>query len=326
MYDKYKEYFDRKDKYMKKILVTGATGQIGTDLSQELRKIYGRENVICSSRRDLPEFHEEGPFESMDCTDSNLFYEIAKKYQVDTILHLAAILSAEGEKNPNLLWEINVNGLYNALEVSKELGCSLFVPSSIGVFGPSTPADMTPQTTIQRPTTAYGVSKVTGELLCDYYHLKYGLDTRGIRFPGLISYKALPGGGTTDYAVHIYHEAIKNKHYTSYICKGTYMDMMYMPDAVDSIIQLMEANPDKLIDRNAFNVSAMSFEPEDIKKSIQKYIPDFTMNYDVDTVRQAIAESWPNSLDTRAAKEQWGFNPKYDLDKMTQDMLKNITY
>lgn len=309
---------------MKKILITGATGQIGTDLAEELRRIYGRDNVITSSRRDKPEFHEAGPFESMDCTDAKAFYELAKKHEVDTILHLAAILSAQGEKNPNLLWDINVNGLYNSLEVSKELGCALFVPSSIGSFGPSTPRDHTPQTTIQRPTTAYGISKVTGELLCDYYHLKYGLDTRGVRFPGLISYKALPGGGTTDYAVHIYHEAKKNGHYSSYIDKGTYMDMMYMPDAVDSIIQLMEANPDKLIDRNAFNVSAMSFEPEDIKKSIQKIMPDFTMDYDVDPIRQAIAYSWPNSLDTSAAREQWGFNPKFDLDKMTEDMLKNI--
>ena len=309
---------------MKKILVTGATGQIGGDLITELSRIYGKDNVIASARRNNPENLECNYYYSMDCRDSESFYKIAKDHKVDTILHLAAILSAKGEEDPNLLWDINVNGLYNALEVSKELGTSLFVPSSIGAFGPSTPKDSTPQTTIQRPTTAYGVSKVTGELLCDYYHQKYGLDTRGVRFPGLISHKVLPGGGTTDYAVHIYYDAIKTSHYTSFIDRGTYMDMMYMPDAIDSIIKLMETDSSKLIDRNAFNVSSMSFEPEDIKKSIQKLIPDFSMDYDVDPIRQAIANSWPNSLDTSHAKEQWGFEPKYDLDAMTEDMIKNL--
>jgi len=309
---------------MKKILVTGATGQIGGDLISELSTIYGKNNVIASARRKNPENLDCNYYYSMDCRDAESFYKIAKDHEVDTILHLAAILSAKGEEDPNLLWDINVNGLYNALEVSKELGASLFVPSSIGAFGPSTPKDSTPQTTIQRPTTAYGVSKVTGELLCDYYHQKYGLDTRGVRFPGLISHKVLPGGGTTDYAVHIYYDAIKTGHYTSFIDKGTYMDMMYMPDAIDSIIKLMEADSSKLIDRNAFNVSSMSFEPEDIKKSIQKLIPNFSMDYDVDPIRQAIANSWPNSLDTSHAKEQWGFKPKYDLDAMTNDMIKNL--
>ena len=309
---------------MKKILVTGATGQIGGDLISELSRIYGKDKVIGSARRKDPLDLDCNRYYSMDCRNLDDFYRIVKEEKVDTILHLAAILSAKGEEDPNLLWDINVNGLYNALEVSKEIGASLFVPSSIGAFGPSTPKDKTPQNTIQRPTTAYGVSKVTGELLCDYYHQKYGLDTRGVRFPGLISHKTLPGGGTTDYAVHIYYEAIKNKHYTSFIDKGTYMDMMYMPDAIDSIIKLMEADPDKLIDRNAFNVSSMSFEPEDIKRSIQKYIPEFTMDYDVDPDRQSIADSWPNSLDTSQAKLQWGFKPRYDLDAMTKDMLDNL--
>lgn len=309
---------------MKKILVTGATGQIGGDLISELSRIYGKDKVIGSARRKDPLDLDCNRYYSMDCRNLDDFYRIVKEEKVDTILHLAAILSAKGEEDPNLLWDINVNGLYNALEVSKEIGASLFVPSSIGAFGPSTPKDKTPQNTIQRPTTAYGVSKVTGELLCDYYHQKYGLDTRGVRFPGLISHKTLPCGGTTDYAVHIYYEAIKNKHYTSFIDKGTYMDMMYMPDAIDSIIKLMEADPDKLIDRNAFNVSSMSFEPEDIKRSIQKYIPEFTMDYDVDPVRQSIADSWPNSLDTSQAKLQWGFKPRYDLDAMTKDMLDNL--
>lgn len=309
---------------MKKILVTGATGQIGGDLISELSRIYGKDKVIGSARRKDPLDLDCNRYYSMDCRNLDDFYRIVKEEKVDTILHLAAILSAKGEEDPNLLWDINVNGLYNALEVSKEIGASLFVPSSIGAFGPSTPKDRTPQNTIQRPTTAYGVSKVTGELLCDYYHQKYGLDTRGVRFPGLISHKTLPGGGTTDYAVHIYYEAIKNKHYTSFIDKGTYMDMMYMPDAIDSIIKLMEADPDKLIDRNAFNVSSMSFEPEDIKRSIQKYIPEFTMDYDVDPIRQSIAGSWSNSLDTSQAKLQWGFKPRYDLDAMTKDMLDNL--
>ena len=309
---------------MKKILVTGATGQIGGDLISELSRIYGKDKVIGSARRKDPLDLDCNRYYSMDCRNLDDFYRIVKEEKVDTILHLAAILSAKGEEDPNLLWDINVNGLYNALEVSKEIGASLFVPSSIGAFGPSTPKDRTPQNTIQRPTTAYGVSTVTGELLCDYYHQKYGLDTRGVRFPGLISHKTLPGGGTTDYAVHIYYEAIKNKHYTSFIDKGTYMDMMYMPDAIDSIIKLMEADPDKLIDRNAFNVSSMSFEPEDIKRSIQKYIPEFTMDYDVDPIRQSIAGSWSNSLDTSQAKLQWGFKPRYDLDAMTKDMLDNL--
>lgn len=309
---------------MKKIIVTGATGQIGTDLVERLIKDYGDDNVLACSRRARPEDWVGSHYESLDVTDGKRFFELTKEFEADTILHLAAVLSAVGEDNPQLLWDINVNGLYNSLEIARELDTALFVPSSIGAFGPGTPAVNTPQTTVQRPTTAYGVSKVAGELLCDYYHKRFGLDTRGVRFPGLISYKALPGGGTTDYAVHIYYDALEKGHYTSFIGEGTHMDMMYMPDAVDSIIDLMEANPDKLIDRNAFNVSGMSFAPEDIMKSIQKYMPEFTMDYDVDPVRQAIADSWPDSLDVTAAREQWGFNPKYDLDAMTKDMLEKL--
>lgn len=309
---------------MKKILVTGATGQIGTDLVERLIEVYGDDNVMSCSRRKRPDKWVGSHYESLDVTDAKGFYDLTKNFGADTVLHLAAVLSAVGEGNPQLLWDINVNGLYNALEVSRELDLALFVPSSIGAFGPSTPKTSTPQTTIQRPTTAYGVSKVAGELLCDYYHKRYGLDTRGVRFPGLISYKALPGGGTTDYAVHIYYDALEKGNYTSFIGKGTYMDMMYMPDAVECILDLMEANPDKLIDRNAFNVSGMSFEPEEIKKSIQKHLPDFVLDYDVDPARQAIADSWPDSLDVSAAKAQWGFNPKYDLDAMTKDMLEKL--
>ena len=312
---------------MRKILVTGALGQIGSELSLELRKIYGADNVIASSRRKKEgqeEVIESGPFEIVEVTNAQQLAEVVKKHKVNTIIHLAALLSAVGEQKPEQAWNININGLYNVLEVAREENCAVFTPSSIAAFGPSTPKDKTPQDTIQRPETMYGVTKVAGEVLCDYYFKKFGVDTRGVRFPGLISYATLPGGGTTDYAVHIYYDAIKQGKYTSFIDKGTYMDMMYMPDALNSIITLLEANPDKLIHRNAFNISAMSFEPEDIAAEIKKHIPEFEMDYDVDPVRQAIAESWPNSLDDSAAREEWGWNPKYDLASMTADMLKNI--
>lgn len=312
---------------MRKILVTGALGQIGSELTMLLRKEYGTDNVIATSRR-IKEGHEEliesGIFEILDVTDGKGLSELVRKYKVNTIIHLAAILSAVGEKNPQRAWDINMNGLYNVLEVAREENCSVFTPSSIAAFGDSTPKDNTPQDTIQRPNTIYGVTKVAGELLCDYYYHKFGVDTRGVRFPGLISYETLPGGGTTDYAVHIYYDALKHKKYTSFIAKGTKMDMMYMPDALKAIIQLMEADPSKLIHRNAFNVTAMSFDPEEIAASIRKYIPEFELDYDVDPVRQAIAESWPNSLDDSAAREEWGWDPDYDLDSMTKDMLEKL--
>lgn len=313
---------------MRKILVTGALGQIGSELTNELRKVYGANNVIASGRR-IKEGHEKliesGPFEIVDITKGKELTEIVKKHNVNTIINLAAILSAVGEQNPERCWEVNMNGLYNVLEVGKEENCMIYTPSSIAAFGPSTPADNTPQDTIQRPSTMYGVTKVAGELLCDYYFKKYGVDTRGVRFPGLISYETLPGGGTTDYAVHIYYDALKNKKYTSFIDKGTKMDMMYMPDALEAIIQLMEADPAKLIHRNAFNVTAMSFDPEMLAASIKKFIPEFELSYDVDPVRQGIADTWPNSLDDSAAREEWGWSPKYDLDKMTKDMLEKLT-
>jgi nucleoside-diphosphate-sugar epimerase len=310
---------------MNKILVTGALGQIGSELVFKLREIYGSEQVIASDIRETKEYTEAGPFECMDVTDADAFYEAAKKHNVDTIIHLAALLSSTAETKPLFAWKLNMGGLINALETARELGCQFFTPSSIGVFGPSTPKDQTPQVTIERPMTMYGVNKVAGELLCDYYFHKFGLDTRGLRFPGLISYATPPGGGTTDYAVEIYFEALKKGHYTSYIDKGTFMDMMYMPDATQAIIQLMEADSSRLKNRNAYNVSAMSVDPEKIAKDIKRYIPQFSIDYKLDPVRQRIAESWPNSLDTTAAAAEWGFNPKYNLEKMTKHMLTNIS-
>ena len=311
---------------MKKILITGCFGQIGSELTMRLRKEYGTENVIPTDIRRLEgsPILESGHFEILDVMDKEKMLEIAKKYEVDTFIHLAALLSAVAEAKPTLAWDLNMGGLVNALEVARELGLKFFTPSSIGAFGPDTPKDNTPQDTIQRPTTMYGVTKVAGELLCDYYFEKFGVDTRGVRFPGLISYDTVPGGGTTDYAVDIYYEALKNKKYTSFIGEGTYMDMMYMPDAIDAIIKLMKADPSRLKHRNAFNITAMSFEPTQIAASIRKFIPEFTLDFDIDPIRQGIANSWPNSIDCSAAKEEWDFDPKFDLDLMTKDMLEKL--
>ncbi|MED1646323.1 L-threonine 3-dehydrogenase [Brevibacillus agri] len=311
---------------MKKILVTGALGQIGSELIMKLREVYGADQVVATDirKKENDPVVQSGPFEILDVTDGNRMFELAKAHKVDTIMHLAALLSATAEAKPLLAWNLNMGGLVNALEAARELNCQFFTPSSIGAFGPSTPKDNTPQDTIQRPTTMYGVNKVSGELLCDYYYQKFGVDTRGVRFPGLISYVAPPGGGTTDYAVDIYYKAIQEGAYTSYIGKGTYMDMMYMPDALNAIITLMEADASKLIHRNAFNVTAMSIEPEDVAAAIRKHIPEFTLSYEVDPVRQAIADSWPNSIDATAAMNEWGFKAEYDLDKMTEDMLAKL--
>lgn len=300
-------------------MITGASGQIGSELVAKLRKEYGTENVLATDIKESA--NQTGPFEKLDVTDAKRMHELAKNFEADTIMHMAALLSATAEERPLFAWNLNMGGLVNALEVARELNMQFFTPSSIGAFGPSTPKNNTPQDTLQRPTTMYGVNKVAGELLCDYYFTRFGLDTRGVRFPGLISNVTPPGGGTTDYAVDIYYKAVQEGKYTSYIAQGSYMDMMYMPDALQAIVDLMEANPEKLIHRNAFNVTAMSFEPEEIAASIRKVMPEFTMDYKVDPVRQAIADSWPNSIDPTAAKEEWGFKAKFDLDAMTIDML-----
>ncbi|OJF93076.1 L-threonine 3-dehydrogenase [Alkalibacterium sp. 20] len=311
---------------MKKIIITGALGQIGSELTMKLRELYGKDNVVATDIREPKDSKvvTDGIFEQLDVTDADRMKALVEKYEVDTFIHLAALLSAVAEAKPKLAWDLNMGGLLNALEIAREHNLKFFTPSSIGAFGPETPKDQTPQVTIQRPTTMYGVTKVSGELLGDYYFQKFGVDTRSVRFPGLISHETLPGGGTTDYAVDIYFEALKNNAYTSFIGKGTYMDMMYMSDAVDLIIQLMEAPSEQLKCRNAYNVSAMSVAPEDIEREIQKHLPEFKLTYEVDPVRQAIAESWPNAIDTSAAQEEWGFSPQFDLEKMTNDMLQQL--
>lgn len=308
---------------MKKILVTGSMGQIGTELVPYLRSIYGPENVIASARRikDDSNLAQEGLFELLDITRPEQIDTVINKHGINTVYHLASLLSGTGEKDPQTLWEINMNGLLKILEAVRKHSCSLFFPSSIAVFGPASPSDKTPQDTITRPTSIYGISKISGELLCDYYHLKYGLDIRGLRYPGVISSAALPGGGTTDYAVHVFYDAIKYSKYSCFLNEDSYIDMIYMPDVLEGAVQLMEADPSKLLHRNAFNVSAMSITPKQLFAEIKKHIPALEIEYAIDPVRQAIADSWPNSLDDSAARAEWGWNPKYDLESMTKDML-----
>ncbi|MEK4562718.1 NAD-dependent epimerase/dehydratase family protein [Staphylococcus sp. FSL K6-3157] len=311
---------------MKKIMITGALGQIGTELVVKCRMLYGNDNVLATDIKQ-PEADSaivDGPFEILDVTDKARMFELVETFKPDTMMHMAALLSGVAEKNPLFAWDLNMGGLMNALETAREHNLQFFTPSSIGAFGPSTPKVNTPQVTIQRPTSMYGVNKVAGELLCQYYFDKFGVDTRSVRFPGLVSHIKEPGGGTTDYAVDIYFKAVREGRYTSFIEKDTYMDMMYMEDAIDAIIQLMEADGVKLINRNAYNLSAMSIEPEMVKEAIQEFYPEFQLEYDVDPVRQSIANSWPNSIDVSCARAEWGFNPQYDLTKMTQTMLKAI--
>lgn len=291
-----------------------------------MRKKYGVENVIATNNVNdgnstIP---SEGPFELLDVTDHTHFLEIAKFHQVDTLIHLAALLSAVAEEKPQLAWKINMDGTLNALEVARELDLLFFTPSSIGAFGPSTPKDDTPQVTIQRPTTMYGVNKVAGELLCDYYHERFGVDTRGVRFPGLISYLTPPGGGTTDYAIEICYQARRVMSYECPLAPETRLDMMYMPDAIAAIISLLEADGSKLKNRNAYNISSMSFTPREIAKAIQQTYPDFKMTYKLNPVLQKIADSWPNNLDPTCAKEEWGFTYQYDIEDMLRDMFDHI--
>lgn len=309
---------------MKNILVIGACGQIGSELTPFLRNIYGTDHVVAADciyplKGDLA---ESGPSCKIDATNGQDIADAVKKYKIDAIYNLAAILSAKAEANPMLGWRVGVGAVLNCLEVSREEHCALFTPSSIGAFGPDTPHDNTPQDTIQRPKTIYGVTKVTGELISDYYFKRFGVDTRSVRFPGLISNVTLPGGGTTDYAVDIYYAAVKEGKFTCPLKQGTFLDMMYMPDALRATVELMEADPAKLKHRNSFNITAMSFEPEMIAAEIRKHIPTFKMDYQYDELRQGIADSWPNKMDDSVAREEWGWAPKFDLPAMTVDMLE----
>lgn len=312
---------------MKNVLVIGSTGQIGSELTRELRKRYGNDSIVAGYIKGAEpkgELKESGPSAEADVTNPEMIADVVKKYNIDTIYNLAALLSVVAEKKPQLAWKIGIDGLWNILEVARENNCAVFTPSSIGSFGLSTPHTQTPQDTVQRPGTIYGVSKVTTELLSDYYFKKYGVDTRSVRFPGLISYVTPPGGGTTDYAVDIYYAAVRGEKFVCPIKKGTLMDMMYMPDGLHAAISLMEADPTRLVHRNGFNIASMSFDPEEIFNAIKRYKPDFEMEYDVDPLKQGIADSWPDSLDDSCARAEWDWKPQYDLDAMTVDMLKNL--
>ena len=312
---------------MKNILVIGSTGQIGSELTRELRKRYGNNHVVAgyiAGAEPTGELRDGGPSALADVTNGQQIADAVKTHNIDTIYNLAALLSVVAERKPQLAWRIGIDGLWNILEVARENQCAVFTPSSIGSFGPSTPHNPTPQDTIQRPLTIYGVSKVTTELLSDYYFHKYGVDTRSVRFPGLISYVTPPGGGTTDYAVDIYYSAVRGETFVCPLREGTMLDMMYMPDALHAAISLMEADPARLVHRNSFNIAAMSFAPETIYEAIRRYRPDFEMVYDVDPLKQSIADSWPDRLDDSCAREEWDWAPHYDLDSMTRDMLEKL--
>lgn len=312
---------------MKKILITGASGQIGSELTVQLRNIYGDENVVAtmhtSSSNKKITIAES--YRSLEIRDQNLLEKLVKENKIDTIVHLASLLSAKAEENPPLAWDVNANGLINVLEVARLNDCAVFFPSSIGAFGSSTPRDNTPQVTIQRPNTIYGITKVSGELLCDYYWKRFGVDTRGVRYPGIISYQAMPGGGTTDYAVYMFYAALQGKQYECYLKPDAMLDMMYMPDALNAAVTLMEADSKQLKHRNAYNVTAMSFTPQDLATEIKKHIPDFEVHYQIDPARQAIADSWPRHMDDSIARNEWGWSPTYTLSAMVEEMLQKLT-
>ncbi len=312
---------------MTRVLVTGAGGQIGTEMVPALRARHGGEAVLATDLTEAPPGHpirESGPFATLDCTDTTAVQAMVREHRPDVIYHLAALLSAVGERKPLEAYRVNLGGLVVVLEAAREVGCALFTPSSIAAFGPTTPQDPAPQDTIQRPTSMYGITKVAGELLCDYYHARFALDTRGVRFPGIISHTAPPGGGTTDYAVEIFHHALDQGRYTSFLAPDTQLDMMYMPDAVRAALELMEADPARLAHRNAFNITAMQLTPATLAEAIRQRIPTFEIDYEVDPIRQAIADSWPRSLDDSTAREQWGWAPEYGIDAMVDDMLLNL--
>ena len=309
----------------KNILVTGAAGQIGTDLTTTLREKFGNQNVVAMGHKTpMPkDIAEGGPCVMGDVTDIEGYRKIVVDYQIDTVYHLAAILSATGESKPQLCYDVNLNGLYNVLEVAKDNGQRLFCPSSIAVFGHGTPLENTPQETVLKPTTMYGVTKVAGELLCDYYFHKYGVDVRGIRYPGLISWKTRPTGGTTDYAVEIYYEAVLNNKYECFVRADTKLPMMYMPDAIKGTLDLMDAPLENLKHHSDFNFAGMSFSAQELADCIATKMPDFECTFNPDS-RQAIADSWPDSIDDSAASKEWGWKPSYDLEKMSDDMLENL--
>ena len=312
-------------KETEKVLVTGATGQIGSELVPVLRSRHGNENVVIGVHRRPPAGELlDGPNENVDVTDRSSIDRIVDNYDIDTIYHMAAILSATGEKNPWLAWDVNMNGTYNVLEAAREKEMvKVFVPSSIAVFGPETPRENTPQETVLKPRTMYGLTKMAGELLCNYYFERFGLDVRGVRYPGIISYKTPPGGGTTDYAVEIFYEALKHKKYMCFLRKDSTLPMMYMPDCIKATLDLMDANLSGLEHHADFNLAAISFSPIELVEEIKKHIPEFTVTYEPDS-RQAIADSWPKTIDDSAARDEWGWRPSYDLASMTEDMLKNL--
>jgi len=308
------------------ILVVGAGGQLGSELTMELRKMYGDANVVASDimTPKSQELRESGPYETLDVLNKHQLADLYSKYKFKQVYHLAAVLSATGEKNPKFAWRLNMDGLFHVLDAALEHKVEkVYWPSSIAVFGPNTPRQDTPQNTVMDPNTVYGISKQAGERWCEYYFEKHGLDVRSLRYPGLIGYKALPGGGTTDYAVDIYHQALAQKTYECFLSENTYLPMMYMPDALKATLDLMHAPAEQVKIRSSYNLSAMSFSPKEIAESIQKHIPDFTITYKPDS-RQNIADSWPQSIDDTAAREDWGWKPQYDLDEMTKDMLENL--